>query len=150
MGDAAEGAPAGDIGGQAPMDLSPPSHDILEAIRPHMALMDHKMLAQNALYWALGLSLQSQYDDDVDQNKSAAQADTFFATNVLTKTGPIAIRSLLNCDSLSEIAADLTMTEVRQNSFGKEMTEKTIGNKRADIKNQGIHMYLQLEKYVRG
>ncbi len=108
------------------------------------------MLAQNALYWALSLSLQSQYDDDVDQNKNAAQADTFFATNFLTKTGPIAIRSLINCDSLSEIAADLTMSEVQQNSFGKVMSEKTIGNKRPDIKNQGIHVYLQLEKYVRG
>ena len=40
------------------------------------------------------------------------------------------------------------MGDLRQNSFGKEMLPKTIGNKRPDIKNQGIHMYNQLEKYV--
>ena len=91
---------------------------------------------------------QSIDDDDVEQNMNSGQADTFYADNVLTKTGFIAIRSLQQCSALCEIAAPLTMVEVRKNSVGKEMAPKTIGNKRPDIKNQGIHMYNQLEKYV--
>ena len=145
MGDSA--APAAGEESASSLVLPGACHEIQADILEIVSAMDEKTLLANAQNLAFGLAVQSQYDEDVEQNRNLAEASAFYAENYMTRASPVVIRTLQNCNAL-EHSGYVTLDRMLRNSKGKDRSAETIGNKRGDTKKQGTFMFAQLERQV--